>query len=262
LLRPTSSVTLQYGTDMRSLSTTALVCITISVIGCTQRNSSPADRDQEQHAPKSLVEDVLTKEEQAALTPEQVLQNLKEGNDRFLSNTLTVRDHSAQVRASAPGQYPKAIVISCVDSRVEVADIFDKGIGDLFIGRVAGNFVNTDLLGSCEFACKVSGAKLIVILGHKNCGAVKAAIDNVQLGNITPMLDNIKPAVSMSQDFTGDRTSKNDDFVYYVAQNNVRHAMQVVRDRSPILKAMEDSNEIDIVGAYYDIRDGRVTFIK
>lgn len=196
------------------------------------------------------------------MTPEQVLQNLKEGNDRFVSNTLTVRDHSAQVRASAPGQYPKAIVISCVDSRVEVADIFDKGIGDLFIGRVAGNFVNTDLLGSCEFACKVSGAKLIVILGHKNCGAVKAAIDDVRLGNITPMLDNIKPAVAMSQDFTGDRTSKNDDFVYYVAQNNVRHAMQVVRDRSPILKAMEDSNDIDIVGAYYDIRDGRVTFIK
>lgn len=247
---------------MRSISIVALVSFTISILGCTERQSSLADRDHGQRTPTPRVEDVLTKEEQAALTPEQVLQNLKEGNDRFLSNTLTVRDHSAQVRASASGQYPKAIVISCVDSRVEVADIFDKGIGDLFIGRVAGNFVNTDLLGSCEFACKVSGAKLIVILGHKNCGAIKAAIDGVQLGNITPMLDNIEPAVAMSSDFVGDRTSKNDDFVYYVAQNNVRHAMQVVRDRSPILKAMEDSNQIDIVGAYYDIRDGRVTFIK
>jgi carbonic anhydrase len=150
---------------------------------------------------------VLTAEEKA-LTPDMVLQSLKDGNRRFMNNEITDRDHSAMVSNAASGQYPKAVIISCLDSRIPVEDVFDKGIGDIFVGRVAGNFVNTDLLGSLEFGCKVSGAKLILVLGHESCGAIKAAIDNVKLGNITAMLENIRPAVKKSQDFNGEKSSK------------------------------------------------------
>lgn len=154
-----------------------------------------------------LVEEVLTKEEQEALTPDMVIQSFKEGNGRFMRNDLTARDHSEQVRKSTNAQYPKAIVLSCVDSRVPVEDVFDRGIGDIFVARVAGNFANEDILGSMEFACKVSGSKLILVMGHEHCGAVKAAIDNVELGNITPMLSKIKPAVEKVS-YNGERNSK------------------------------------------------------
>ena len=137
---------------------------------------------------------VRTQQEQDVLKPEDVARLLRVGNQRFVSGTLTSRDHSAQVREAAGGQFPKAIVLSCVDSRVPVEDVFDLGIGDIFVARVAGNFENTDILGSMEFATKISGAKLILVLGHEDCGAVKAAIDQAQLGNITAMLENIKPA--------------------------------------------------------------------
>ena len=131
-----------------------------------------------------------------------------------MNNDLTARDHSAMVRNASQGQFPKAVILSCLDSRVPVEDVFDKGIGDLFIARVAGNFVNEDILGSMEYGCKVSGAKVVLVLGHKSCGAIKAAIDNVKLGNITAMLTKIKPAVVKSQNFTGEKTSKNDAFVH------------------------------------------------
>ena len=134
---------------------------------------------------KPLVQEVLTQEQRDALTPDEVIKSLKEGNERFVNNDLTARDHSAQVRKSATGQFPKAVVLSCLDSRVPVEDVFDGGIGDIFVGRVAGNFVNEDLLGSMEFGCKVAGAKVILVLGHEHCGAVKSAIDDVKLGNIT-----------------------------------------------------------------------------
>jgi carbonic anhydrase len=150
---------------------------------------------------------VLTRSEQEALTPAQVLDELKAGNQRFLSGTLTSRDHSAQVRDAAMGQFPKAMILSCVDSRIPVEDVFDRGIGDVFVARVAGNFENVDILGSMEFATKVSGAKLVLVLGHEECGAVKATIDQAQLGNITEMLENIKPAVESLSGYKGDRTS-------------------------------------------------------
>ena len=162
----------------------------------------------------------------------------------------------------ASGQFPKAVVLSCLDSRVPVEDVFDLGLGDIFVGRVAGNFVNVDLLGSMEFACKVAGAKLVLVLGHQHCGAVKGAIDNVQLGNITAMLEKIKPAVTMSQDFVGEKTSKNDDFVKYVSENNVKYAIQQIREKSPILKEMENKGEIKIVGAFYSLTDGSLELIK
>lgn len=207
-----------------------------------------------------LVEDVLTKEEQDALTPDMVIQSLKEGNERFTSNDLTARDHSAQVRDAVKAQYPKAIVLSCVDSRVPVEDVFDRGIGDIFVARVAGNFVNEDILGSMEFACKVAGAKLIMVMGHEHCGAVKAAIDDVKLGNITPMLTKIRPAVDMI-DYEGDRTSKNQEFVHKVSISNVQNTMNKIRTDSPILKEMEDNGEIKIVGGVYDMDNGKVVFV-
>lgn len=207
------------------------------------------------------VEKVLTAEEQAALTPDRVIQSLKEGNRRFVTNEITARNHSAMVRNASAGQYPKAVILSCLDSRVPIEDVFDRGIGDLFVGRVAGNFVNEDLLGSMEFGCKVSGAKLILVLGHESCGAIKAAIDDVQLGNITAMLTKIKPAVVRSQDFTGEKTSKNDAFVEYVAKNNVLNTMETIKARSPILKEMSDQGKIKIVGAYYDLKTGEVIFL-
>ena len=208
-----------------------------------------------------LKEKVLSKAEQDALTPDMVIQRFKEGNKRYMNNDLTQRDHSALVRDAASGQYPKAVILSCVDSRVTVEDIFDKGIGDLFVGRVAGNFVNVDLLGSMEFGCKVSGAKLILVLGHESCGAIKSAIDHVKLGNITAMLSKIQPAVEKSQDFKGEKSSKNDAFVDYVGRNNVIIAIETIKQKSPILKEMADKGEIKIVGAYYSLKTGEVIFL-
>ncbi|CAN5795527.1 carbonic anhydrase family protein [soil metagenome] len=206
---------------------------------------------------------VISKSEQNLLTPEQVLQEFKDGNDRFKNGNITRREHTEKIRKAATGgQFPKAMVLSCLDSRVPVEDVFDQGIGDVFVGRVAGNFVNTDLLGSMEFACKVAGAKLILIMGHQHCGAVKSAIDNVQLGNITSMLANIKPAVAMSQNFDGEKSSKNEAFVKLVAQNNVRNAIAKIRANSEILRTMESNGEIKVVGVFYTLRTGEIEFIK
>ena len=208
-----------------------------------------------------LVERVLTREEQANLTPDEVLRLLRDGNSRFVSGTLTSRDHSKMVREAATGQFPKAMILSCVDSRIPVEDVFDRGIGDIFVARVAGNFENTDILGSIEFACKVSGAKLVLVLGHEHCGAVKAAIDDAVLGNITPMLKNIKPAVESVSGYKGDKSSNNPEFVHMVAEKNIRLTVEDIRTRSPILKEMEEAGEIKIVGAMYDMDTGEVEFL-
>jgi carbonic anhydrase len=205
---------------------------------------------------------VHTKEEQQALTPDDVLKQFKEGNERFRKSDVTIRQHSEAVRKAATGgQYPEAMVLSCLDSRVPVEDVFDQGIGDVFVGRVAGNFVNTDLLGSMEFACKVAGAKLIIVMGHQHCGAIKGAIDDVKLGNLTEMLQNIKPAVAMSQNFDGEKSSKNEAYVKLVAQNNVRNTIAQIRAKSEILRTMEQKREIKIVGAFYVLRTGELQFL-
>lgn len=230
----------------------------ISVLwsGCTQDQRPATTADV-----KPLVERVLTQEEQNALTPDEVLQLLKEGNGRFVSGTLTSRDHSQQVREAAHGQFPKAVILSCVDSRVPVEDVFDRGIGDIFVGRVAGNFENPDLLGSLEFACNVSGSKLVLVLGHEGCGAIKAAIDDVELGNITSMLENIRPAVEYFSEYEGDKTSQNEEFVHMVAEQNIRLTIEDIRKDSPILKEMEENGDIKIVGGMYDLNTGQVSFL-
>lgn len=210
---------------------------------------------------KAPLSTVLTAAEQAALSPDEILQSLKEGNRRFVNNDITARDHTAQVRMAAAGQFPKAMVLSCVDSRVPVEDVFDKGIGDIFVGRVAGNFVNEDLLGSMEFACRVAGAKLILVLGHEYCGAVKAAIDNVKLGNITGMLAKLRPSVlAGAKNFRGLKKSTNPAFVDYVAKHNVQRNVRLITRRSPTLRDMVKSGDLKIVGGYYDLDTAVVEF--
>lgn len=238
-----------------------LPALLVLLISCNEVSQTSAEQEVQQPQIVGLVEDVLTKEEQAALTPDMVIQSFKEGNERFMRNDLTARDHSEQVRKSTSAQFPKAIVLSCVDSRVPVEDVFDRGIGDIFVARVAGNFVNEDILGSMEFACKVSGSKLILVMGHEHCGAVKAAIDDVKLGNITPMLAKIRPAVE-TVEYDGERTSGNKDFVHMVCESNVQNTIDQIREQSPILKEMEDNGEIKIIGAVYDMDNGKVSFLN
>jgi carbonic anhydrase len=200
------------------------------------------------------------KECQEAVTPQLILDHLKQGNARFASGTGTRRDYLKQVEATAAGQYPLANVVSCIDSRVPVEIVFDQGIGDLFNARVGGNIVDEDILGSLEFGSKVMGAKLIVVLGHTSCGAIKGACDDVKLGNLTALIAKIKPAVSAVPKDGTDRSSKNYAFVEKVAEQNVRLTVEAIRAKSPLLKEMEDKGEIKIVGAMYDVKTGKVAW--
>ena len=201
-----------------------------------------------------------TKASQAAMTPEQALAELKAGNARFVAGHPLKRDLPADVKATASGQYPIAVVLSCLDSRQPIEIVLDQGIGDIFSARVAGNVLNGDVLGSLEFACKVSGAKLIAVIGHTNCGAIKGAVDDVQLGNLTGLLTKIKPAIDAVPVEVQPRTSKNPEFVDQVAEANVRLVMQQIRDRSPILRDMLDKGQIGLVGGMYDLATGEVHF--
>jgi carbonic anhydrase len=204
----------------------------------------------------------ITAEQQASLTPDEVIQDLMEGNKRFVNGKLSDPNVQARVKAAAKGQYPQAVILSCLDSRVPVEQVFDQGIGDIFVGRVAGNVENGDQLGSMEFATKVAGAKLIMVLGHEACGAVKGATDNVEMGNLTGLLDNIKPAVAEVQGFPEDqRNSKNAEFVAAVVKQNVKRTVADIRASSPVLADMEQSGEIKIVGAIYSLQDGSVTLL-
>lgn len=207
------------------------------------------------------VSDVMTKEDQEALTPEQIIERLKEGNERYINNELTLRNFQEQVSKTSGGQYPEAVIISCIDSRVPVEHVFDRGVGDIFVARVAGNFVNEDILGSTEFGTAVAGSKVVVVLGHESCGAVKSAIDDVRLGNITAMLSKIKPAVEMTDEYEGEKSTDNNDYVTEVVNNNVSYTMEQIRERSSILADLEENGEIVIAGAFYDLDTGKVTFL-
>ena len=204
----------------------------------------------------------ITKEAQDKLTPMIVLQDFIEGNARFIRDEVHTIDHKALITQTTDGQHPKAIVLSCIDSRVPVELIFDQTIGDIFVARVAGNFENTDILGSMEYSCKVAGSKLVFVLGHESCGAIKAACDHVELGNITAMLNNIQPAVQKSEkEVSGEHDSSNIDFVNKPIENNVQLTIERIRDKSPILSEMEANGEIKIVGGVYHISNGKVTLL-
>jgi carbonic anhydrase len=201
-----------------------------------------------------------TKASQAAMTPQQALAKLKAGNERFVAGHPLARNLLADVKATTSGQYPFAVVLSCLDSRQPIEIVLDQGIGDIFSARVAGNVLNDDILGSMEFACKVSGAKLITVIGHTDCGAIKGAVDDVQLGNLTGLLAKIKPALESVPANVQPRTSKNLDYVDQVAAANVRLVMQQIRDRSLILREMFDKGQIELVGGMYDLATGEVHF--
>jgi carbonic anhydrase len=204
----------------------------------------------------------ITKGIQSALTPDSVLQDLLEGNERFVSGASQETDNKALISQTTGGQYPKAVVLSCIDSRVPVETVLDQAIGDIFVARVAGNFENVDILGSMEYSCKVAGSKLVLVMGHESCGAVKAACDGVELGNITDMLSKIKPAVTKSVDeVEGESNSSNKAFVAKTVENNVLLTIDRIRNNSPILKEMEDYGEIKIVGGVYSLKTGKVNML-
>lgn len=200
------------------------------------------------------------RETQAATTPTDALQRLKDGNARFVEGRSLGCDHMSNVTETARGQFPFAVIVGCIDSRASNELIFDQGIGDIFSARVAGNFVNDDILGSLEFACAAAGAKLVMVLGHTECGAVKGACDDVVLGNLTQTLANIKPAVAAVSGFEDDRSSGNPAFVQAVADKNVELTIARIRQRSAILSDMESKGQIALAGAMYDVGTGRVAF--
>jgi carbonic anhydrase len=235
--------------DRRRFLSTALGVCAISLHGPLSMQFAPS------------MGESLSKEQRDSMTPSQIIDELKKGNGRFRAGKMAPRDYLAEKRSSASGQYPAAVILGCVDSRVPAEIIFDAGIGDLFSGRVAGNVVNDDMLGSMEFACAVSGAKLVLVLGHTACGAIKGAIDDVELGNLTGLLARIKPAIPQTK-FEGEKSSKNPAFVDAVALTNVKVAIENVRRRSPVLEDLEKKGSIQITGALYNLADGVVEFVS
>lgn len=204
----------------------------------------------------------LTKEMQMSLTPAKAIELLREGNKRFVNNLKVNRNLLQQVNETSGGQYPLAVVLSCIDSRTSAELIFDQGLGDIFSVRIAGNIINEDILGSMEFACKVAGAKALVVLGHSKCGAVKGACDHVEMGNLTNLLSKLQPAVYAEKTVTTDRTSANDEFVEKVATLNVKMAMHQIHDKSTILNDMILKGEIAIIGGMYNVETGVVEFYE
>ena len=202
------------------------------------------------------------KSEQAALTPAQALESLKRGNERYASGKTVSRDMLHDRRITAAGQYPHAIILSCIDSRVNAETIFDAGIGELFSARIAGNIADADLVGSMEYACAEAGAKLVLVMGHTSCGSIKGACDHLELGNLTGLLNKIEPAVSAVQDVQGERNSKNSVFVDAVCEANVRLTIERIRELSPILSELEKAGKIRIMGCIYNLETGRVRFFE
>ena len=203
-----------------------------------------------------------TKETQHILTPELALDILKEGNERFVNNIKAHRNLLEQVNETSTGQFPFAAILSCIDSRTSAELIFDQGLGDVFSIRIAGNILNEDILGSMEFACKIAGSKLIVVLGHTKCGDIEGACNNILLGNITTLLNKVKPAIDLETETTENRTGSNLRFVQNVTRNNVTITVQKIKEQSPILKELEAAGEIRIIGGLYDLDTGHVTFYE
>ena len=229
----------------------------LALAGCAAPDSSADSAPAEAEGDQGFVpaQDAAS---QAAVTPDGALALLADGNARFVDATPVRRDYSDQIRATATGQYPFAVVLGCIDSRVPVETVFDQGIGDIFTARIAGNIVNTELLGSMEFACRLAGAKLVVVLGHTSCGAVKGAISSARLGNLTQLVEKIEPAVEATE---GERDVDNADYVDGVAEENVRMVIAEIRQESSVLATMEEAGEIRIVGGMYDVSTGEARFI-
>lgn len=211
----------------------------------------------------SLADDfyVRTRAERDAMTPQEVVQSIQAGNERFVSGQRRERDFLREQQATATGQHPSAVILACIDSRAPAEMIFDKGIGEIFNARIAGNVLNPDLAGSLEFACAAAGAKAIVVMGHSGCGAVAGAIDGVELGNLTGLLARIQPAVEAVADVPGPRESSNQEFFEAVTRKNVELTVAEIRSTSPLLRDMEEKGDIVIVGALHDLHTGKVEFL-
>lgn len=237
-----------------------LFCLSVLVNGCSkeqQKVNEPVSKDVKRN------DSALTQEKQTNLTIDEIIQQFKDGNERFLKGTTLQNNFLKQVeQTGSQGQFPKAIVLSCIDSRGPVEVLFDKGIGDIFGTRVAGNYADEGVIGGMEYACKVAGAKVIIVLGHTDCGAVKSACDNVKLGNITYVMDEIKPAVDSVKGITEDRTSKNKDFVKEVTKKNVQLTMKKVLADSEILAELVKEGKLSVIGGIYDVSTGKVDFLK
>ncbi len=232
--------------DRRAFVKMAGIAAAVGVVGASV-GSVPAYAD-------------LTKEQRDKLTPDGIIQQMKAGNERFRSGKPQHRDLVREAKATAKGQYPAAIVFGCVDSRVPAEVVLDYGIGDIFSGRVAGNIADEDIMGSMEFACKVTGSKVVLVMGHTACGAIKGAIDDVKLGNLTALLAKIRPAVEATQ-YSGERTAKNYAFVDAVARKNVELTIAKIREQSPVLRELETSGSIKIAGSMYNLETGVVDFL-
>ena len=204
----------------------------------------------------------LTKEMQNAITPTMAIELLKDGNKRFVNNLKVNRNLLQQANETSDGQHPFAVILSCIDSRTSAELIFDQGLGDVFSVRIAGNIINEDILGSMEFGCKVAGAKIIVVLGHTKCGAVKGACDHVEMGNLTALLSKIRPAVDDEDTIVENRNSGNNEFVEKVATINIKRTVKSIMERSPILKEMVEKGEIGLIGGTHDITTGNVIFFE
>lgn len=245
-----------------------ILIISLLMISCgeTNQQNEPLETDEEEITLQTSERDAditLTQEERDALMPADVVAEYQEGNLRYIQDSLTPRNRQARREATGIAQYPTGMVLSCIDSRVPVEEIFDQGLGDIFVGRIAGNFADVEMLGSLEYAAKVAGSKVLVVMGHESCGAVKSAIAGVELGNITAMLEHIKPAIAMTNDFPEDqRTVENKEYVMEVIKNNVLHTINEIREDSPIIAEMVEKGEVQIVGAYYDVDTGAVEFLK
>ena len=236
----------------------AIILFSALCLAFTSINTFAADEPGGPVAPEAHTPDVvMSRAVQAGVSPASALGILKAGNVRFVQGQALPRDVKKAMQATAHGQYPLAAVVGCMDSRVPVEMVFDQGLGDVFVVRVAGNVINADTLGSLEYAAAVAGAKAIVVLGHSSCGAVKGACDKVHLGNVTAVVDKIRPAVDKTPG-KGDRSSKNHDFVNAVARNNVQHSLEQIRKQSPLLRKMETGGELVMVGGMYDLDSGKV----
>ena len=250
----------------KQVSVFAFAVVIMSLISCNETSEkvvteTPVVIETMEKAP---VKSIMTAEEQAGMSPDEIIGRLKKGNENFVNNNLTQRDHSAQRRKATIGQYPKAIVLSCVDSRVPVEDVFDLGIGDIFVARVAGNIENKDIVGSMEFATAVAGSKVVIVMGHTACGAVKHAIDNTDAASmgmnaLSDLLTEIKPSVAATE-VDGEVSSKNVAFTNKVIQNNAIKTEEDIRKESPKMAELEKKGQIKIVSAVYDMETGKVTF--
>ncbi|MFT5847248.1 MAG: carbonic anhydrase [Psychroserpens sp.] len=250
----------------------AIAVLSLGMVSCdtakkeTTTDAEKARVDSMMQVAQQPIKSILTAEEQASMTPDEIIGRLKKGNENFVSNNLTQRDHSSQRRLATIGQYPKAIVLSCVDSRVPVEDVFDLGIGDIFVARVAGNIENKDIVGSMEFATAVAGSKVVIVMGHTACGAVKHAIDNTDAASmgmnaLSDLLAEIRPSVDATEK-NGEVSSKNVAFTNSVINTNAKQTVEDIRKQSPKMAELEANGTIKIVPAVYDMETGKVVFLK